>query len=159
MTSNKTPSPSADSAPDAPGFLLHLPPESTSISIARAVLRRTVRFGDDDVESRFLTAFTDLLINAIEEHQRSGISRAVTVSGSYGEGPAVAISDSGTGYTEAGDDSHDGMSSPTVHTDGMPSPRGRGVAIATLLVPDIHFESSSRGTTVTMPLAGYGVPR
>lgn len=157
-TSHTDTSDAVTSDAKTPGFRLLLPPDSTSIAVARSVIRRTVRFRNDDSESRFLTGFTDLLINAIEEHQRRGIDEPIVVAAEFGQASLVSITDVGGGYTASDADGLFGNPARVVHTDRMPE-RGRGVAIATLLVPGLTIDSSDSGTTVTLPLEGSGVLR
>lgn len=142
---------------DLSGFRLSLPPESTSIAIARAVIRRTFRFADSDAESRFLTAFTDLMLNAIDEHQRLDSVDPIVVTGDFGSEPGVAVADAGSGYSPPA--TTDDQSEPSSGTAATPKPRGRGVEIATALVPGIRFDTSGGGTVVTIPLGNLGVVR
>ena len=148
--------PTADIPPTDLGrtIQVEVPPVAGSIAIARSVVRRTVIFRDDHAHSSFLLAVTEILANAIDEHDRLGLGTAITATiESDDDGVAVVrIGDVGDGFdpTDRGSG---------VDEDGRPSDRGRGIALAEAFVPGLTFESGPAGTVASLPLAGMGIVR
>lgn len=138
--------------PPTTGFRLYLPPVAGSLAAARTALRRVIRFTDEDSQSRFLTAFTEVVINAIEEHQRMGVDRAVVVTADLSTTPRVSVSNA----TEPGYGARALIEAD--HTDEMTSDRGRGLLMARALVPRATFDMTDRDVTVTLPLEPFGRP-
>lgn len=130
---------------------LDLPARPLSIAVGRSVIRRVVTFRNEDASSSFLVAFTEIVSNAIDEHERIDSDAAIAIEIVSGPFEHVTITDSGSGLDVAD------TSDPEAPEAGVE--RGRGLALARALVPEVRFESSPSGTTVTLPLAGFGIIR
>ncbi len=135
----------------AQGFRVRLAPTAPSVAIARSAIRRVVRFRTEDDESRYLTAFTEIVVNAIEAHERMPTDDAVEVNVDLGSAPCVSV------WNLATDGPHGFMTAEADHTGDMTGERGRGLLMATALVPGIVFEESDTSVSVTLPLGGFGV--
>ncbi len=133
---------------------LELPPGSVSIAIGRSVIRRIVTFRDSDAESSFLVAFTEIIANAIDEHQRLALDERIVVEITRGAVEAVRVADAGEGF-----DVSDVSAAGAPSTAGAVSERGRGLALARAFVSDMELDSSSSGTSVLLPLPGFGIVR
>ena len=140
-----------------PTVRLDLPPAPVAIAIGRSVVRRIVTFRNSDAESSFLVAFTEILANAIDEHERSGLSSTISVEITRTPIEAVRVKDSGSGIDTANLDQ--GPTATNEADSTSVSERGRGLALAHAFIDDIDFETSSTGTVVTMPLRGLGIMR
>lgn len=132
---------------------VEVPADLASIAVARSVVRRVVTFRDDDATSSFLVALTEILGNAIDEHERIGSTDPVTLEVVSGNVDVVRVIDQGTGIDLDVLADHD----PTVGPEA--SERGRGLTIARAFIADLAFESSESGTTVTLPLTRFGIVR
>ncbi len=130
---------------------LELRSTAVSVAVGRAVLRRIVTFRDPDAESSFLIAFTEIMANAVDEHARLSSDAPIIVEIEQMPHDLVRVADAGSGMN----DEWLASSSPP---DGSVE-RGRGLALARAFVGDIAFESSSSGTIVSLPLAGFGIIR
>lgn len=139
-------------------FTLNMPSALVSISVSRSVVRRVVTFRDADAESSFLVALTEIVANAIDEHVRIGRDTPVVLDVRFGNEEMVQVTDSGDGFdptvpaTPAAAHVADSDASEL-------SERGRGLLLARALVPAIEIETSTDGTVVTLPLAGFGIIR
>ena len=138
-------------APTAGIVRLDLPARPVSIAVGRSTIRRIVTFRDEDAESSFLVAFTEIVSNAIDEHRRIGSDATIRVEIRSGAEESVVVSDAGEGIDERAADRSE---APTPTTE-----RGRGLALANAFVPDLDLDPSSSGTTATLPLAGFGIVR
>ncbi len=126
---------------------VELPPQLVAIAVGRAIVRRLVEFGSNDLQSSYLVAFTEVVANAIDEHQRRGITDAITVSARYGERPAIEVADCGGGVP------------PTRAEPEAFAERGRGLALARAFVERLDLTVDERGTTATLPLDEFGALR
>lgn len=129
---------------------LELSPLTVSIAVARSVVRRIVTFRDDEAESSFLVALTEIMANAVDEHQRIGSSTPIVVEVDE-RSEVVRIADAGAGI-RPGD----------VEVSVVPDAaieRGRGLSIARAFVFDLSIDSTPSGTTVALPLNGFGIVR
>lgn len=136
--------------PPDKGFAVALPAALDSIATARSIVRRVTSFTDDDAESSFLVALTEIVANAIDEHQRLCTEAAVVLTLSLDGDPVVSISDQGAGIANDGS---------VAAAPEATSESGRGLALARAFVPALVIESSAEGTTVSLPLGGLGVMR
>ena len=128
----------------AAGFDVELPISDVSMAVARATIRRVVAFVDDDAESSFLIAVTEVLANAVDELEHIGSTDPIVVRVEFGDDAAVSVIDRGRGIT-------------STLTGRPPGPdRGRGLIVAQAFVPGIEFHFHGQGTTVRLPLAGFG---
>ena len=132
------------------GFRVALPPDDIAVSIARSMVRRITTFVSDDAESSFLVALTEVIGNAVDEHRDAKIIEAVVMVVSYDEVDVVHVIDSGRGFVA--DTDH--LSPPPVSEQS-----GRGLTLARAFVPDMSFDTSESGTTVSLPLSGLGIIR
>ncbi|WP_041298374.1 ATP-binding protein [Ilumatobacter coccineus] len=132
---------------------IHIPPTLVSIAISRSAVRRVTVFRDDDAESAFLVALTEIVANAIDEHVRLGMDESIALEIEFGASDVVRVIDSGAGLQ-----ARSGSTGNAPSADG-PLERGRGLELARALVPAIEFDVTERGTTVTLPLAGFGIVR
>jgi len=137
------------------GFRLELPPALVSLSISRSAVRRVVAFRDSDAESSFLVALTEIVANAVDEHTRLGIDRAVVLEMRFGSDELLRVIDVGEGFSADRRSVRSDAPEPAVD----PAERGRGLALARALVPGIAIETSDTGTVVTLPFAGFGIVR
>lgn len=136
------------------GFRLEVPPSLVSIAICRSAVRRVVTFRDPDAESSFLVALTEIVANAIDEHDRLGLGRPIVLEVGFGTEDVVRVIDSGDGYPGPAA-AQTGVAPDADHLQE----RGRGVTLAQALVPRIVFDASGPGTVVTLPCAGFGIVR
>ena len=139
--------------PVASAVRLELPPQAVSIAVARAVIRRIVTFRDDDAQSSFLVAFTEIAANAIDEHERIGSAEPICVEVRSGSIDLVSVVDSGEGLK---------VESPLEPGPSAPknaSERGRGLALAYAFIDRMEIDSTTDGTTVRLPLTGLGLVR
>ncbi|WP_148288727.1 ATP-binding protein [Ilumatobacter nonamiensis] len=141
-------------APTTGIFRLNMPPSLVSIAISRSAVRRVVTFRDADTESSFLVALTEIVANAIDEHARGGHGRPIVLEVRFGADDLVRVIDTGDGFSD-----QIAASVKPDHVSGDPEERGRGLALARALVPTIEFETSGAGSTVTLPVAGFGIVR
>lgn len=131
---------------------IEVPPAPVSIAIVRAMVRRTVAFRDDDAASTFLVALTEILGNAIDEHDRIGSFAPVVVTIESAERDVVHVRDAGAGLAaSAGVEAADGADAC--------DERGRGILLARAFVPMMELLSGPGGTRATLPLDGLGVVR
>lgn len=131
-------------------FEVALPLSDVSVSIARSLMRRITTFVSDDAQSSFLIALTEVVGNAVDEHRAAGLDAPIVVIVDYGDADVVQIVDRGRGMRA---DVRPGAPASTS------SDSGRGLALARAFVPDMTFDTSAAGTTVTLPLAGLGTIR
>lgn len=130
-------------------FVVELPPSEVSIAVGRSVIRRLVTFVDADSESSYLVAATEILANAIDEHERIGSGKPIEMRVDYGDADTIRVIDAGEGFS-ADVDGGDVDESDE---------RGRGLALARAFVDELEIASTPTGTTVTLPLAGRGIVR
>lgn len=131
-------------------FEVALPVSDIAVSIGRSLLRRITTFVSDDAESSFLIALTEVIGNAVDEHRARGLDAPVVIVVDYDDVDGVRIVDQGRGMSV---DERAGAPAP------VSAESGRGLALARAFVPDMTFDSSTSGTTVTLPLAGLGIIR
>lgn len=135
---------------------LEVPPEPVSIAIVRSAVRRLVAFRDDDASSSFLIALTEILSNAIDEHDRIGNGSAVVVTIESGLRDVVTVSDAGEGFDPTG---YTAMAMPAAPQGSQVRERGRGIALAQAFVPLLSLRSGPAGTHAILPLDGLGIVR
>lgn len=132
------------------GFVLRVPPETASVPIARSAVRRTVRFANDDMASRYNNAFTEILINAIEAEQQAPDPRHVTIVADLTNVPSFAVMNRSNGTVR------DLPIRSIGAVEDTTGERGRGLLIATTLVPDTEIVVDESMVIVTLPLLGFG---
>ena len=138
-----------------PSVRLWLEPDATAVPIVRAAVGRVCAFDDDESESSFMVALTEITTNAVDEHARLGLQDPVVVELCLGNEPQVSVRDSGEGLDRdrASDDSHeDLLPPPEVET-------GRGIIVARAFVPELRYETGAHGTKAILPLRGFGGAR
>lgn len=135
---------------------IEVPPEPGSIAVARSAVRRVVAFRDDDSCSSFLIALTEILSNAIDEHQRIGTGSSVAVAIESGQRDVIVVSDEGGGFDPS---PYTALAVPAVEPEVEIRERGRGIALAQAFVPLMVVASGPAGTQVTLPLDGLGIVR
>jgi serine/threonine-protein kinase RsbW len=145
---------SGDADSEVPSVRIDLRPDDLATPIARAAVRRTFRFRNEDAESSFLVALTEIVTNAVAEHRRLEIDFPVRLTIVLSEAPFVAIADRGAGLDprRARDDGADVVPEPEVEA-------GRGLIVARGFVPTLEFETGPDGTTARLPLAGLAESR
>jgi len=131
-------------------FEVSLPVSNVAVSIARSLIRRITTFVSDDAESSYLVALTEVIGNAVDEHGAAGLDAPILVVVDYEDADVVRVIDQGRGMSE-----QDRARTPAETT----AESGRGLALARAFVPDMTFDTSDTGTTVTLPLAGLGIIR
>lgn len=133
-------------------FGVELPVAEISVAVGRSVVRRVVVFRDDDAQSSFMVALTEILTNAVDEHRRRDVVHPVRLYVTGGAKESVTVLDAGGGF--------DSSSAPsTVAFIADPPQRGRGLALARAFVPMMTIESTTSGTVATLPLHGFGIVR
>lgn len=138
--------------PIIPGFRLPIS-SFESVAHARSAIRRTITFVNSDAEARFLTALSEVAVNAVAEHHRSSVPRPVVVEVTFDDPPCVTVTDFGNGIDTR-------RLAPVTSSDAAPAPdSGRGLAIARSMVPGLQLTSGSTGTVAVLPLDGLGSVR
>ena len=135
-----------------PTVRVFLSPDVASVAVARSAVRRAVRFDTDDLASRFLTALTEIVVNAIEQHQGAESESSIIVDLDLGDGASVAVAN------EADGGSVDLDARSVGHTDDVRNSRGRGLSMARVLVPAMTISQSDSDIRITLPLRGFGSP-
>lgn len=131
-------------------FTVGLAPEPSSIAIARSIVRRLTVFVSDDAASSYLTALTEVLANAIDEHQAAEVDADIVMTVVFGERDWVSVADRGRGLDH----------STRPNPPGPPRPDSdRGLILARAFVERLALESTAQGTTATLPLSGHGIVR
>ena len=153
MIATSTERPVAGGSGGARRFELELPPSDVAATVARSALRRVLDFIDDDRESSFLVALTEIVTNAVDEHRRSAPGESLIVEVVLDGDPVVRVIDHGSGLDEL-------RRRATAATPPAPDDRaGRGLVLAQSFVPALSFEVTSGGTTAVLPLSGFARPR
>ena len=113
---------------------LQLPSEAGSVSVARRAagdLARSVGAPESDVKLAVSEAVTNAILHAFRDRDPG----TVMVTGRVDRGRLiVAVGDNGTGMR------------PNLDSAGL----GLGISLITKLAADVRFDSSERGTTVSM---------
>jgi len=113
---------------------LQLPSEAGSVSVARRAagdLARSVGAPESDVKLAVSEAVTNAVLHAFRDRDPG----TVMVSGRVDRGRLiVAVGDTGSGMR------------PNLDSTGL----GLGISLITKLATDVRFDSSERGTTVSM---------
>jgi len=140
----------SDMGQTARRFDMALPSSDIAVSIARSLVRRITTFASDDAESSFLIALTEVVGNAVDEHRAAALATPIVNVVDYDEHDVVRVVDQGRGM---------GANVRSTPPPSAAAESGRGLALARAFVPDMTFDSSDAGTTVTLPLAGLGIIR
>ncbi len=109
-----------------------------TIAFARMVIRHSLPPLEEELESLFFGAFTEIVTNAIQEHTRRAIDTDVEVVISNGRHPLIEVVDSGAGFD---------ADAPTSADDRL----GLGLLITRSVVPGMSIESGPSGTRVSLP--------
>lgn len=121
---------------------LDLPPNASSVSRARtalADLARRVGAPEEDVK----LAVSEAVGNAVIHAFRGGEAGTISLRAhSKGKRLQVTVADDGSGMR------------PNLDSPGL----GLGLSLITRLALDVHFDSSDRGTTISMSFPAGGAP-
>lgn len=111
----------------------------------RSAVRHCFGLVERQATNEFLTAVTEVLTNAVDEHRRLDCDEPIRVEIDAHRlgGPQVSIIDRGEGVDLAAE-----LASVRPDDD-----RGRGLVIATTFVPDLSVHRSHGRTVVRLPLA------
>jgi anti-sigma regulatory factor (Ser/Thr protein kinase) len=119
---------------------LHLPPDARYVGIARLLMTVAARQAgmDDERVEDLKIAVSEAVTNAILHAFRDRDPGDVLVSGRVDRGRLIiAVGDNGTGMR------------PNLESTGL----GLGISLITKLASDVRFDSTERGTTVSMSFA------
>lgn len=130
---------------DRAAIRLVVPADLDHAALVRSCLRDVVEFTDDDAESRFLLAVTEVVVNAIE---------AARVADSATTGHTVPIEITITGAPSAAVEVRDGGGGLRRRM-GKPGHLGVGLTIAEALVPDVQITVDGDETRVRLGLEGF----
>ena len=121
-------------------FTFEMPPEALEVAAARASVRDHLLAAGVDVDTMYLVAFTEVVMNAADEHRRRGVDRPVVIT-VEADDHVVEVADRGFGYDPA-----DRAARGDVDDGGF------GLDLAEAGAPGLRWATNDHGgTTFTLP--------
>ena len=119
----------------------HIDADYSRLVDARELVRPHLLGNDEDADTMYLIAVTEVFTNAVESHRRAEVDEPIEIVVDI-DGGHVTISDRGDGYDPAD------RSRRRHAADG-----GRGLDIAESAVPTLAWRSNNPGTSFILPYA------